>query len=374
MTTSLPAISPTDAAPVRLRAEDPGDLLAVLPYLLGYHPTESLVMAVVSDRTIAVGVRVDLIEDPAAIADRFEELARVNRADGVLLVAYSADPAAADRLLLPTITALAEIGVIEALYADGHRWWSRICDQGCCPPEGTEYRIDDNRLAAEAVFSGLTAGSDRSAIEELVRGPAPALMPVLDEVGERMVDEVCRMDVQCRRRLIRELVDDYVGRRSAGQAVQLTDEELVRLACLVVDLWVRDEAWARITRETASFHVELWQQVVSRSEEALASAPLCLLGMAAWVAGQGTLQVCCIERMRRIDPSYSMTDLLQDINDRAIPPGFWRNVRPGLVAALDELSDESAGRLDRAERRPNRAERRPNRAERRRRARRRSRC
>ncbi|HEY9293900.1 MAG TPA: DUF4192 domain-containing protein [Microlunatus sp.] len=360
MKTSLPSSPPADAGTRRLRAEDPGDLLAVLPYLLGYHPAESLVMAVVRDRTIAVGVRVDLTESPPAIARRFTAIARSHDADGVLLVGYSADPATADRLLLPTITAMSEVGVIEALYADGHRWWSRICDQDCCPADGTPYRIEDNRLAAEAVFSGMTTEADRSAIERQVRGPSSDQLPPLEALAERVVTEVCGMELAGRQQLVRTMITDYVHGRSAGEPTRPSDEELVRLACLVIDLRVRDEAWAMITRDTASLHVELWQRVVSCAEEPLASAPLCLLGMAAWVAGQGTLQVCCIERVRMIDPDYSMADLLDDINDRAIPPAFWESLQPALVAALDELPEPSE--------RPRR-----NRAERRRRARRRSR-
>ena len=39
----------------------------------------------------------------------------------------------------------------------------------------------------------------------------------------------------------------------------------------------------------AESHVALWQQVVARVPPELAVAPLCLLGLAAWVTGNGTL-------------------------------------------------------------------------------------
>jgi hypothetical protein len=57
--------------------------------------------------------------------------------------------------------------------------------------------------------------------------------------------------------------------------------------------------------------------------------------MAAWVAGQGTLQVCCLDRVRVVDPDYTMADLLEDINARAIPPTFWEEIRAGMREALD---------------------------------------
>ena len=39
--------------------------------------------------------------------------------------------------------------------------------------------------------------------------------------------------------------------------------------------------------------------------------------------GNGALQNCCMERAVSIDPTYSMTELLDQINRRALPPSFW---------------------------------------------------
>jgi len=67
----------------------------------------------------------------------------------------------------------------------------------------------------------------------------------------------------------------------------------------------------------------MWRQVVQHSPDRLAPAPLCLLGMSAWVAGQGALQNCCVERALELDPDYSMAWLLSDINRRCLPPAYW---------------------------------------------------
>ena len=53
------------------------------------------------------------------------------------------------------------------------------------------------------------------------------------------------------------------------------------------------------------------------------SAPVCLLGFAAWIGGDGALQVMCIERALEINPDYSLGRLLEDINLRAAPPSMW---------------------------------------------------
>ncbi len=327
----------------RLRAESPADLLALIPYLLGYHPAESLVMAVVRDRTIALSVRIDLVGDPGAAAARLATIATTHRADGVLLVSYSADADHADRYLSPAITALEPTGVVDALYADGCRWWSRRCSPGCCPSDGVPYEVASHRLAAEAVLAGLTACQDRAAIERLVQGPPPTAAGDLPDRTSRLVEEVFAAPLADRRDWTRGVVEDYVRRRCAGRSVDLDDETLVRLACQVVDVLVRDEAWLMLDRSTAWAHVELWQRVVARAVAPLEPGPLCLLGMAAWVAGQGTLQVCCLERVRDVEPDYTMADLLEDINARAVPPDFWPDVRASMRDALDlQLDDNMA--------------------------------
>ena len=333
----MPATPPPSTVPPRrLKAESPEDLLAVLPYLMGYQPDESLVMAVLGDRVIEVCVRVDLDEPVDEVADRFHDIAETNGSGGVLLLAYSADPDRADRMLLPMIDHLEGFGIIEALYTDGSRWWSRVCDDDCCPPEGIAYDVDNNRLAAEAVFHGMTRQSGRDALERAVQGPPPEALEALTEVTEEILTGVFEQTRDQRCRQIRCWILDYVERRLREDTVAVDDRELITLACLVIDIPVRDTAWALIRREDAWVHVELWQQVLTRAVTALQVPTLGLLGMAGWISGQGTLQVCCIERARELDPDYSLIDILDDINRRALPPSFWESIRPSMQDALEE--------------------------------------
>lgn len=320
----------------RLKADRPEDLLALMPYVLGFQPVESLVMMVISDRALKVTVRVDLIDDAIEVARRFGAIAVTNRATGLVLVAYSADPARADAMLLPVLDKLSSLRVLEALYTDGRRWWSRSCSGDCCPAEGTPYETGSNRLAAEAVFHGMTSYGERSEIERLTDGPPESDLDALHTLADELIGEVLRPQLSERRHRMRELVAGYVACRARGEQVILSDRELVTLALLAVDLRVRDEAWAAIERENAWIHVELWQQVVSRAVPSLATPVLCLLGIAAWIQGQGVLQVCCLERARRLDPEYSMTNILEDINVRAVPPAYWDRIKDGMREALDQ--------------------------------------
>jgi hypothetical protein len=75
--------------------------------------------------------------------------------------------------------------------------------------------------------------------------------------------------------------------------------------------------------------------VVTRVPPVLAPAPLCLLGMAAWVSGHGALVNCCWERVSQLDPDYSMAKLLSDIGERGIPPSIWQVIKDDMQAELD---------------------------------------
>jgi hypothetical protein len=330
----------------KLKVDEPEDLLALIPYLLGFPPQESLVMLVICDGAVKVTVRVDLVDDVVGVAQRFGAIAVTNRATGIVLIAYSADPALADAMLLPVTRRLSSFGVLEAIYTDGGRWWSRQCPAGCCPPEGTPYDTSNNRLAAEAVYHGMSCHADRSEIERLVDGPSAEQHDDLSRIADDLVEEVLRPGLAERRLQMRELVGDYVRRRAGGDPVILSDHELITFALLAIDPVVRDEAWALIDRDDAWIHVQLWGRVVARAVPTLAPPPLCLLGIAAWIQGQGTLQVCCLERVRKLAPHYSMADILEDINLRAVPPSFWDTMKDSLREALDDAYSRVGGQED----------------------------
>ena len=76
------------------------DLLAVIPYLVGFHPTESIVAVLMRSDTVALTMRVDLhptapvADVGAALARQLSAVARAQDAARIALVGYSADAAA----------------------------------------------------------------------------------------------------------------------------------------------------------------------------------------------------------------------------------------------------------------------------------------
>ena len=178
--------------------------------------------------------------------------------------------------------------------------------------------------------SGLGARANRRELEASISGPAEAELPHLRDMAGDFLAELEPFDSgTAAGQLLVSIMDSAMADPSA-----LDERNCLLLGLLTTDIYVRDLAWARISRNDAEDHVRLWGSVVSRVPPALAPAPLCLLGMAAWVSGHGALVNCCWERVSQVDPDYSMGKLLSDISQRGIPPSIWQEIKEDMQAEL----------------------------------------
>ncbi|HEY5821200.1 MAG TPA: DUF4192 domain-containing protein [Propionibacteriaceae bacterium] len=329
---AAPAPSPSSSSATRIRASHPEDLLALVPYLLGFHPEDSVVAVMVRSGRVALTARIDLpgADHASALAQELESLANQHRASEMVVIGYGGDSA---RLVLDRLVAeLPRVVLADALYVDGTRWFSLTCTKGCCPTEGRPYAVDAHRLAAEAVFAGMTVRGTRAELAELVVGPTAADADRLELMAAEILSGVLTL-TQSQAEF---WVETSVCAGVEGEA--LDEDDLLRLAALVKDVSLRDRAWALIGRESAAAHRQLWADVVAVTPPSLAAAPLCLLGLSAWISGDGALQNCCVERLEKLDPGYSLGILLSDISARALSPALWDQIRVELRAELGALA------------------------------------
>jgi hypothetical protein len=326
---------PVAAEPPRVTATSAADLLGLVPYLLGFHPAESLVVLLIRDRRVLLTARVDLppVAHASGVVARFGHLADQHDASGVVLFAFSADLDPARALLELLVTGLHPFGLLDAVLVGENRWWSLMCTGACCPADGTAYDVQAHRMAAEAVYAGLSAAAERSSIEAMVAGPPAADFDRLAEAARQ-----AQADVKLLTRAERSDEMAQSVRAFVSEPRPLSEPECARLAVLAAQVSVRDVAWALISREAADAHVDLWSQVVSTAVAPWQAAPLCLLGMAAWVCGNGALQNCCSERVHEVSPAYTMASLLDEISDRALPPSFWDRMAPDMREVTGALA------------------------------------
>ena len=323
--------------PTRLKVRRPDDLLALIPYLIGFHPEESLVAVFVRSGRVILAGRLDLSPDADAdgLAEFIEALANRERAEALALVAYSAASLPTNRLLTQLMDRLVGQELIHVLYVGHGRWWSLTCANDCCPLAGTPLDLTSHPLSATAVLAGLATRTNRRELEESVDGPARDELPRLDAMVETLLADRAELDDPGdAARLLASMIDKVLAEPNI-----LDEESSLLLGLLVRDVHLRDLAWALLTPTNADDHVRLWSAVVAHVPPTLAAAPLCLLGMAAWLAGAGALLNCCCERLTRVDPDYSMGRVLAEISEQAIPPRRWEEIGRDIQ---DELRAEFA--------------------------------
>lgn len=325
--------------PKTLRAKDPGDLLALVPYLLGFHPEDSVVLLTLGEADRPFHARLDLPADAEEVPEVVDYLSTVAVRHGlrrVALVVYSHDEELAAALAGPLVDRLEADGVRVPLTvrADGERWYCLgPCDRGC-PPAGTPYDLGVHPFTVEAVVAGRVTYGSREELRdslvgtdpdevEAVGGAADSALRRFQAVGRHPLGPAA--PEQARAHLVAE--GHWVAHRVReflADGIRLGSEDVGRLLVAMVSIEVRDVAWAEITHDNASTHVDLWRDVVRRAPRDLLAAPAALLAFAAWLAGDGALAWCAVDRCQEAEPGYSLAGLLADALAGAVPPSSWR--------------------------------------------------
>lgn len=329
----------------RLAVRSPADLIAAVPYLLGFHPADSVVVVAMRGRRIVFAARADLPDagDPTLPARHLAGVIDRQGPEAATVIGYGT----AARVT-PTVDAirqaLADAGlvVLDALRVTDGRYWSYLCTEvDCCPPDGTPYDPGASEVTAAAVFAGQVALPDRAALTAQVAplgGPVRVAMRQAAERAERrlvrLLDEAPAADLLGGRSLRTAgvaAVRKALRRHRRGE--RLTDDEVAWLSLLLTHLPVRDHAWERTDGRDED--ISLWTDVLRRTEPELIAAPASLLAFAAWRAGQGALAAVALERGLSAHPDYSLALLLDDLLRRGVPPSEldgWPAVgMPGVV-------------------------------------------
>lgn len=322
----------------------PEDLLALVPTLFGFHPSDSLVLVGIGGAP-GVHARVDLpteAADRAAVGHTLLRALRRVDCTRVCLVAYvragGAGEEAAD-VLEDVGAVLSQAGVEIALgmVADGSRYrlWG--------PTDGVgslhAYDPTTHPYLADAVMAGQVLHRSRA---ELLAGldPVPALVDRVARHAHAAADRLRladpadppghRVHVEARwaNRLARRhfATGDLPAPRVIGRL----------LVAMAVSPVVRDAVWVEIDRRRAAGAESVLRHLVQAAPPDLRAAPAALLGFAAWMRGDGATAWCAVDASRAADPDYRLAHLLTDLLDRAVPPTEWSPLRrtdlgvPGL--------------------------------------------
>ncbi|ROO89429.1 uncharacterized protein DUF4192 [Actinocorallia herbida] len=321
------------AAPLVIRG--PAELIAAIPYMLGYHPAMSVVGIGIDGPGGACAVRLGL----DVTADAAAHLAALLGAHGfteVMLVCYG-PPEAADPAMDLTCAALAEAGIDigDALRVHDGGFWSyldrRIADVPLRP----------TTVEVQAVVNGLVALPSR---EELTASVAPLPDPVAAAVA-RETARAARLplDPTAGLRLVREVM---AGVGSGRPPPDLP--EIARFTVALGAVRLRDEAWVRIDPQDLYAQREFWLHVLRRTARAYRPAPACLLAYCAFLSGDGALANVALDVAEEADPAYTLGDLLRQMMEVGVHPSAvrMRMTPEDLARAYADPPDPGGGDPD----------------------------
>ncbi|MFF5247587.1 DUF4192 domain-containing protein [Streptosporangium sp. NPDC000095] len=339
--------SPLASAP-RLLLGSTEDVLGAVPYLLGFHPTDSLVVIGLTGSPPRIRLHLTVRWDLPLGSGGLGQIVPLFVKEGVaqvILVGYGLGP-----LVTPAVdeaVALfrrSDLVVVDALRVEGGRYWSYECARtDCCPADGVPYERRADAVAAEAVLHGLVALPDRQTLER-------SLDPVTGPARQAMSEATDRLTAELRDRLARcrdadgfaaEFVADGMARvREAivtyASGGRLGEEQAARLGIDLAVIRIRDEAWTLVGEESHEAHLRLWHDLTRRLEPRFVPPAASLLGLVAWQRGDSALAGIALTRAHEANPGYSMAHLLAHAIHHLVPP----HALNGRMPSPEELDRE----------------------------------
>ncbi|ROO60334.1 uncharacterized protein DUF4192 [Micromonospora sp. Llam0] len=333
----------------QIRVKDRNDLIAAVPYLLGFPPEDSLVCVVVDDDRIRFLARLDLSvaaegpELPEATSHLAELLARYGQ-QAIILGYGTPDRVGPVAELLRAALLAANVELFDAIRVTDDRYYCLNCD-GECPPEGIAYNPSTSTLPAEATYEGIAPMPSRTALEDLIApitGPRREAMRTASLAAFQRLHTMLFNSAATRADVTDgessgspahvlqngvEAVQQAIGVAARGEL--LSDDAAAWLTAVLTIPEVRDHAWRAI--DGSEPHRRLWIDVTRRAILEATAAPACLLAIAAYLGGDGALANIAVYRSLQADPGYSLARLLHGSLIAGVAPQVWRDATIGTT-------------------------------------------
>ncbi|GAA3102749.1 DUF4192 domain-containing protein [Nonomuraea salmonea] len=329
-----------------LTLTSPTDVLAAVPYLVGFHPTASLVVVGLAEGRAKMVARWGLPFPPGTL-DAMTPLIDREGITDVVIVGYGpgdlVTPAVDEARTLALTTGI-QVG--EALRAHEGRYWSYICNVAtCCPAEGTPYDLSTSPIAAEATVHGLVALPNREALERTV---APVTGPVRMAMRRATSEAIAafRADLMAAPRP-RHLRPALRRRRPGQSPIGAGDPHRRRPPRRRGGGETRHGTDGHESpRRGVDPHARIPRGALEGPDPppgvALRAPPVAsLLAMAAWRSGDSVQATVALERALTTDPGYSMANLLMHALQNLLSPSILR----GRLPTPEEL-DATMGRAN----------------------------
>jgi len=331
-----PSSAPSAGGPLRVRG--PAELVAAIPVLLGFAPSESLVLVSTggeSGRRLGLTLRADLPppELSEAVCAAAASNLLVGSPVGAVVVVVGGGPASGAGPLRrdvaeAAVAALEERGVAvhTAVWAERCAAASRWRCYDLCDCSGLLADPATTPLAAAAVAAGKVLRGGREELERLVAPVDAEVLRRREGRLERAVDELsslpdpaAALDPQAQL----AVVETAIAEQASGRLV-LDDARVVALAAALAVPAVRDAALLACAGPRAAAAEQLWAALARETPDPEAAEPAALLAASALLRGDGALANVALERAEAAWPAHRLTRILIDAAQLGVSPERFR--------------------------------------------------
>ncbi|QAY62906.1 DUF4192 domain-containing protein [Xylanimonas allomyrinae] len=369
--------STTAAAVPTVRVRDTRDLLSIVPFALGYRPTESLVVVCVRrGGGLGLVARTDLasVRRPRERREMAELVAARAAEDGTVaayIVLYGGGDVAAGSVARAAADSMADalrgaVPEVESWAVGGERYWSLDCtDAACCPPEGFPVGgLESTVPGAQLVLEGHAPARTREELYRVARADAARRGLAGRAAGrwERTGGRAGGDDQAWRTQSFGAWLEATAAARHADE---LPPALLGRIAAALEDRAVRDAVllwfvpgaethaaavaagdWSAADADAAASDamavvvdaqraqapdperlragVAVLEAVVAHAARRRTCSPLTLLAFVAWWSGEGARAAYRLREALAADPGHRLALLLGAALEAGLPPGWVR--------------------------------------------------
>jgi hypothetical protein len=307
--------------------DSPEDLLVTIPFLLGFHPQNSLiVLSLTGQRRLARVMRaeIDVTNEREAARELISALTWQN-IESVMLVAYTTGQSNTSFIeLCENEIESTGFQLLESIVVSENSWHSRRCEGECssCNHSGNPLPVlESSRVAAEHVIRGhlLPCASESD------------LASTLAYVGAELEITETSLSLPESAAHLRDMWVRWQGLRwlsPADVSAALTALENVALRDFAITM--HDGAHLQGT-------VELWRTLLSQAPTGYRAPVASLLAATSYEAGEGGLARLALDEAFKDDPEYSLARLLARAMEAGWPSEAFTRMREELAEKLGAL-------------------------------------
>lgn len=312
---------------------DLGQMVASVPYTLGFHPARSLVVLVLDNAHEVMAGRLDLPEFDhyQLVAEQLRGSLVWQDATKVALVVVSETATHLDgtlphgRLMTVCETHFGEAGIETC-----HQLWAAATTSGS---PWASYRdpdchgsVPDSNALAQAVGGFVYARREDM---------TAALLPDDDDALARRADLLAAIIE----------IDPYEGLGLIDNAVELavegilpeSDQHIVALAASLCDSTVRDACLMQPDLAHQDAAERLWTKLVQATPAPERAESACLLAYSAFQRGNGALTTIALDHALEANPAHRLSELLRTAMTIGQPPSRMRDVAERATASARNL-------------------------------------